>query len=215
MDFDQMLETWRAQNMAPPYEVNREALRQAREAEEARLLAALRVRRRTFWFVGLIGTAMAVWAVFWIAITITNGWPAIYAIAAGVSACLFALGVGAMWVSRGQEPERNFGNTVEEEVRRSLALVDYQLSDTRRLVMFMLGAACISMTTLLFSWTLTRSQDIRISPFFGYGWTIFVLAIVFGQASRSMRTAMRKAKPTLEVRQRRLRELLAALDARE
>jgi hypothetical protein len=57
---------------------------------------------------------------------------------------MFALGVCALWVSRGREPERNFGNTLEEEVKRSLALVDYQLSDNRRWIMFMLGAASIS-----------------------------------------------------------------------
>jgi hypothetical protein len=35
------------------------------------------------------------------------------------------------------------------------------------------------------------------------------------RASYKTRDAMRKAKPKLELRQRRLRELLAALDARE
>ena len=33
MDFDQMLESWRAQNTAPPYDANRDALRQALQAE--------------------------------------------------------------------------------------------------------------------------------------------------------------------------------------
>ena len=67
---------------------------------------------------------MAVWAGFWIAITITNGWPAIYAIAAGVSFGMFALAAGTSWVGRGREPERNVGNTLQEEVRRSLAHVE-------------------------------------------------------------------------------------------
>src|SRR5262245_38532613 len=170
MDLDQMLETWRAQNTAPPFDVNRDALRQALHAEEAMVRRALRVRRRVAWFLWILGSGLAVWAGFWIAITITNGWPAIYAIAAGVSLGMFALGVGALWVSRGRELEPNFGNTLEEEVRRSLALVEYQLSDTRRSFMFLLGAASISITAMLFSWTLHSSQEIPNSSFPGYGW---------------------------------------------
>ena len=162
MDFDQMLETWRAQNTAPPYDVNRDALRQALQAEEARVRRELRTRRRGLWFRWIFGTGMAVWAGFWIAITITNGWPAIYAIAAGVSLGMFALAAGASWVGRGREPERNFGNTLQEEVRRSLALVDYQLSVTRRWIIPMLGTASLMVGVGLFSWTVVRSQDIPV-----------------------------------------------------
>jgi hypothetical protein len=215
VDFDQMFETWHAQNTAPPYDVNRDALRKALQTEEARVGLEMRIQRRVLWVLWIFGTGMAVWAGFWIAITITNGWPAIYAITAGVSFGMFALGLGALWASRGREPERNFGNTLEEEVERSLALVDYQLSATRRLILFMLGAACISVTTMLFSWTVNRSQDIPDSPFPGYGWSMVVIAVVFGWASYKVRDAMRKARPKLELRQRRLRELLAALEARE
>ena len=85
---------------------------------------------------------------------------------------MFALGVGALWVSRGREPERNFGNTLQEEVRRSLALVDYQLSVTRRWILPMLGTVSIVAGAMLFSWTITRSQDISDASsggWFGYG----------------------------------------------
>src|SRR5262249_27056101 len=132
MDFDEMLATWRTQDTTPPHDVNRDALQQALQTEETRGRRAWRSRRRVRWFLGIFGTGMAVWAGFWIAITITNGWPAIYAIAAGVSLGMFALAAGASWVGRGREPERNFGNTLQEEVGRCLALVNYQLSVTRR-----------------------------------------------------------------------------------
>jgi hypothetical protein len=215
MDFDQMLETWRAQNTAPPYDVNRDALRQALQTEEARVRRLHRFRRRTLWCFWLFGTGMAVWAGFWIAITIANGWPAIYAIAAGVSLGMFALGVGALWVSRGRlaEPERSFGNTLQEEVRSNLALVDYDLSLTRHWISFLLGAGSIVVSTMLFSWTLTRSQDIADSSSGGW-WTVLIV-VWFVWAAYNARKEMRKAKPKLETRQRRLRELLAALDARE
>ena len=119
-----------------------------------------------------------------------------------------------MRASGGRGPERNFGNTLQEEVRRSLALVDYQLSDIRRLIMLLLGAASISVTTLLFSWTVNSSQDIPDSSS-GYVWQVLAIAVVFGWAAKKVRGEMRKARPKLELRQRRLREILAALDARE
>ena len=219
MDFDQMLETWRAQSTAPPYDVNRDALRQALQTEEARVRRALRTRRRGLWFVWILGTGMAVWAGFWIAITITNGWPAIYAIAAGVSLGMFALAAGASWVGRGREPERKFSNTLQEEVSRSLALVDYQLSITRRWMIATLGIGSLILGVALFSWTLARSQDNFHSPdpSSGVGWFWYaVVLLVFGlRASYKTRDELRRDAPKLELRQKHLRELLAALDASE
>jgi hypothetical protein len=46
-------------------------------------------------------------------------------------------------------------------------------------------------------------------------WYAVVLVVVAVRASYKMRDEMRKATPKLELRQRYLRELLAALDARE
>lgn len=46
MNFDQMLETWLAQNTAPPYDVNSDTLRQALQTEEARVWRDQRIRRR-------------------------------------------------------------------------------------------------------------------------------------------------------------------------
>ena len=218
MDFDQMLETWRAQNATPSHDVNRDALRQALQTEQARVRGELRSRRGGLWFLWILGTGMAVWAGFWIAITITNGWPAIYAIAAGASLGMFALAAGASWVGRGREPERNFGNTLQEEVRRSLALVDYQLSITRRWIISTLGIGSLMAGVGLFSWTLARSQDNFHRPDssgVGWFWYAVVLVVLGMRASYKTRDELRKAAPKLELRQRHLRELLAALDARE
>jgi hypothetical protein len=217
MEFDEMLATWRTQATASPYDVNRDVLRQALEVEEARARRSLRVRRGVVWFYWILGTGMAIWAGFWIAITITNGWPAIYAVAAGACVCLFASAVGAFWMGRGPkaELEQHFGNTLQEEVRRSLALVDYQLSLTRHWIFFMLGSVFTVLGVWLFTWTLNSSQNIPQSSF--GGWSLFSLVFVF-LALRALyrsRHAMRKARPKLETRQRHLRELLAALDARE
>jgi hypothetical protein len=211
-----MFETWRAQNTAPPYDVNRDALRQALEAEDARVRREMRLHRRGLWVSWIFGTGMAIWAAFWIAITITNGWPAIYAITSALSLGIFAFGAAALWVSRGREPGRNFGNTLEEEVRRSLALVDYQLSIAKRWIFPMLGTLCIIVGTALFSWTTMKSQDI-LEASSGRGW--FWFALLFGglivRGIYKGRDERRQTKVKLEARQRHLRELLASLEARE
>ena len=218
MDFDQMLEIWRAQNTAQQYDVNRDALRQALQAEEAKVRREMRNRRRGLWALWILGTGMAVWAGFWIAIVISNGWPAIYAAAAGASFGLFALGVGVVWAGRGPrvEPPHDFGNALREEVRRGLALVDYRLSLTSRWILPILGAISIMVGTGLFSWTVNASQDISGQSSFG-GWSLFTILFValLLWASFKQRDEMRKAKPKLELRQRRLRELLETLDAGE
>jgi MFS family permease len=209
-----MLETWRGQTTAPPYDVNREVLRQTLQTEEARIRRVMRTWRRGLWLYVILGTGMAVWAGFWIAITITNGWPAIYAIAAAVSLGMFALAAGASWVGRGREPERDFANTLQGEVRRSLALVDYQLSVTRRWILSMLRASSFIAGVALFSWTVARSQDNFHRPdSFGVGWFWYAVVLALFGVWTSYKT--RKATPKLERRQRQLREVLAALDARE
>jgi hypothetical protein len=215
MDFDQLLETWRTQDAAPPYDVNHDVLRQALQAEEARVRRLQRFHRRTIWFLWIFGTGMAVFAGFWIAITITNGWPAIYVITSAVSVGLFALAGITMWLIRGPraEPGRSFGGTLQDEVRRSLALVDYQLSHDRHWVHDMLAAVSLLAGSLLFSWTINRSQNI---PDSSSGHLPVVLIVVFfAWASLKDRKATLGARPKLEARQRHLRELLAALEARE
>jgi hypothetical protein len=216
MNFDQMLETWRAQDNSPPFDVNRDALRQALQTEEAKVQQELRTTRRSLWVALTIGMGMAVFAGFWIAISISNGWPAVYVVTSGASFGLFAFGAGAMWKSYvpRAEPRRNFGNTLQSEVRRSLALVDDQLSLTKRMIVVVLGAASITFGTLLFSWTLNKSQNIPISS--SSGWLVPMLLIsMFVWSCYKTREEMREAQPKLELRQRRLRELLAALDDRE
>jgi hypothetical protein len=210
-----MLETWRDQNTAPPYDVNRDALRQTLQTEQARVQSQLRTRRRGLWVMWIFGTGMAIWSGFWIAITITNGWPIIYAITSGLCVGLFGLAAVTSWVGRGREPEQKFGNTLQEEVRRNLGLVDFQLSITRRWILPMLGTASFLVGTGVFSWTTMRSQNISDSSGSGWFWYTALMIALGAWASYKARDEMRKAEPKLEARQRRLRELLTSLEARE
>lgn len=218
MDFDQMLEAWKAQDDKPPYDVNRDALRQALHAEEVRVRKELRILRRTLWALWIFGTGMAIWAGFWIAITIANGWSYIYVVTSAASLALFALGVWAFWMSRGprEESQKNIGNTLKQEVTRNLVLVDYSLSQARRLTFLVLGMACIVIGTGLFSWTTNSSQDIADHSSPG-GWSFFaiVFVVLIAWAFPKARNEMRQARPKLELRQQRLRELLETLDAGE
>jgi hypothetical protein len=68
----------------------------------------------------------------------------------------------------------------------------------------------------LFSWTTNSSQDIsEASSGAGWFWFTVVFVVLIGWASFKAREEMREAKPKLELRQQRLRELLATLEARE
>jgi peptidoglycan/LPS O-acetylase OafA/YrhL len=210
MDFDQMLETWRTQDAAPLYGVNRDALRQALQAEEA---SVRRVRRRDMWIVYIAGGGTAVLGGLWVAISIGNSWPAIYTVAAGVGFGMVALWVGAYCMSRWRQAksERNFGNTLQEEVRRTLSRVDIEISRFGHWSAAMLQIAPLMVGALLIAWSVGRSQSDGPDDF-GGSWTY--LMVVF-MTIYSVRKGHRYAKQNLEPRQRRLRELLAALDARE
>lgn len=215
MDFDRMLDVWRAQNTAQQYEVNREALRAALNAEQAEVERMLRDRRWALRALLVIGGGMAIWAGFWIAITISNGWPAIYAITAGASFAMCVFGVGALWASRGPgiQAQRDFDTTLQAEVRRNLALADGQLALTRRWIVFNLGAGAIAIGATLFFWTLNHSQGISNSQ----GWLVILLMLVALMiwGARKEREAMRRDKPKLELRRQHLRELLETLQGDE
>jgi hypothetical protein len=210
MDFDQMLETWRSQDAAPPYAMNHDALRQSLQTEDA---TVRRKRRRDMWIVCIGGGCIAVMGGFWVAIPIHNGWPAIYAVAAGVGCAIFVLYIGAFCLSRWRQAksERNFGNTLHEEVKRSLSRVDIEISRFGNWIAATLQVAPMMVGAMLVSWTVRSSQG--GSLYFFDGWWMYPWAGLV--TIYLVRWSRRHAKEKLEPRRRRLRELLAALEARE
>ena len=58
---------------------------------------------------------------------------------------MYAVGAAAVWVSPGRQADtqRSFGNTLQEEARPNLALLDDQLSITKHSIIHVLGAVSL------------------------------------------------------------------------
>lgn len=212
MDLDEMLETWRTQDTAPLYGLNRDALERALAAEEA---GVRRVRRRDLWIVCIAGAMTTVLAGFWLVVLLyQSDEPVIYTVAGGVGFGMVAAWVGAYCVSRWHEAkrERNFGNTLQAEVRRTLSRIDAEIARFGRWTAASLQIAPIMVGALLIMWSIGRSQGDGSGESFGIWWLYPIVAF---WTVYLVRTARRYAAQKLEPRRRRLRELLAALDADE
>jgi len=124
MDFDEMLESWRAQEHKPLYGVNQDLLRLVLQNEQDKIRRKL---RRDRWVTYLLGPGMVLFAAFWLWVAIVNGIPPLYVAAAALGATTIALWVGALWVShmRQARRERAFGNSLKDEIGRNLSLTEY------------------------------------------------------------------------------------------
>ncbi len=127
MDFDQMMESWRTQDDKPLYGVNGDLLRLVLQNEQAKIRRRL---RRDQWITYIVGPGMALFAAFWLLVAIVKHGPILQTIAAGVGAGLFVLWVGAFWLNRRRQAqrERGFGNSLKDEIGRNLSLTEYQIS---------------------------------------------------------------------------------------
>jgi hypothetical protein len=135
-------------------------------------------------------------------------------VAAGVAAGMLALWVGAFWLSRRRQArrERSFGNTVQEEVRRSLSLVEYQLSTGGRLGSTFFWVAPPMIGALLIYWlTIQINTDNGLTGWYHVWFIIFIFASAVWTTYAGARAAQRKLEP----RRRRLRQLLETLNAGE
>jgi hypothetical protein len=134
MNFDEMLETWRVQDKVPLYGVNRDLLRLGVPREQADLRRGL---SRELWGVywAALGTSAAwlgvVFGLLFAAISWGEVTPTVWDyVAVGIGIGTMLLSAGAYWVSRKRQAlcEHGFGNSLQEEIRRNLSRVDYQLS---------------------------------------------------------------------------------------
>jgi hypothetical protein len=156
---------------------------------------------------------MALFAGFWLWVGVLNGVPGLSAVAGAVSAALFAAWVGAFWVSRRRQAqrERGFGNTLKDEVGRNLSLVEYRISNGRWGAS-LLWAAPVVVGALLVNWL-----NFQINTGTGLsGWEqIGMISLPVWLVLLVTYAGHRHVKRKLEPRRERLRELLLTLNAGE
>ncbi|HYD23879.1 MAG TPA: hypothetical protein VEB68_03720 [Croceibacterium sp.] len=211
MNFDQMLETWKAQDEAPLYGVNSDLLQLVLEHERADIRRQL---RREQWATYGLGMGMAAFAGFWLWVAILRAAPVLTTVAAGAGTAAFALGMAALWLSlrRQRRRERQFGNTLREEIARNLSLLDYQLSRFGRWSAAMLWTAPMMVGCGLVYWLMIEVNHDPGESRWDHAWIVIVLVWmgVFLPYAGS-----RDVQKKLEPRRQRLAELLETLNAGE
>jgi len=211
MDFDQMLDAWKAQDEAPLYGVNADLLQLVLKHEQDELR---RVLRREQWTTYLLGGGMTAVAGFFLWAFIYFRGPASYTLAAALGTGAFVFWIASLWLSRRRLSlrERRFGNTLRDEIGRNLSLVEYQLSRAGRWGAAMLWAAPVMVGAgLLYGLSAVVNTDDGESWWFH----IWILVVLVWSAVYLPYASSRDVKKKLEPRRQRLSELLQTLDAGE
>jgi hypothetical protein len=209
MNFDQMLESWKSQDDKPIYGVNADLLQLVLQGERADIRREL---RREQWTTYGMGTGMGVAAglILW-AFLYFRG-PVLFTVLAAAGTAAFAWWIAALWLSlrRQRWREREFGNTLREELARNLSLLDYQLSRYGRWGAAMKWVAPAMVGTGLLYWLTVEINFDEGESRWEYLWMVLILvwAAVF-----LPRASSREVTKKLEPRRQRLRELLETLDA--
>jgi hypothetical protein len=207
MNFDQMLETWRAQDEAPLHGVNRDLLQLVLGHEHSDLRRNLRWEQ---WSVYGSSVGLGALFAFFVAVVFYGDETIWDYVATGVATGAVLLWAGAFWVSRKRQAlrERSFGNSLQEEIRRNLSLLDYQLSRHGRWAAQLLIISPILVAAVVILWFGARINE---NPF---GWLDVGTAVaLIVPTAFSVVFASRKAEQRLLPRRRRLSELLELLNA--
>lgn len=208
MDFDQMIDAWRAQDETPLYGVNQDLLRLVLRHEQAETRRALRRDQWTTYVVGIVMSAAAgacLWAFLWY-----RGPSPLMVVAAAAGTLAVLLWIGALWLSRRRQAmrERDFGNTLQDEVRRNLSLLDYQLSQVGRWSNLMLWSAPIVASASLISWAILAFNG-EGDSWLNVGMAVFLIVSVAWTTYDSSRRTREELLP----RRQRLSALLETLEA--
>ena len=210
MDFDQMLEAWKGQDNKPLYGVNGDLLRLVLQSEQGKIRRKL---RRDQWIIYLVGPGMALFAAFWLGVAILNGIPALHVAAAGVGVATFVVWVGAYWVSRRRlaRRERAFGNSLKDEIGRSLSLVEYEIANSRWKAALLWTVPVLIGAALIYWLSLQINTDSGVSWWNHASMAFAVLWSIGLTAYGSDRDVKRKLEP----RRQHLCGLLQTLEASE
>lgn len=211
MNLDDLLTTWRAQDTAPLYGVNRNLLQLVLQHEQADMRRDLRVES---WTTYATTAGLLVLLALLVAALVHNRLPKTawdYGIAGLSTLAVLAWG-GALLVSRRRQAlrERGFGNSLRDEICRNLSLVEYQLSRTGRWSAALLATAPILVGASLVYWLIIRINN---NPF---GWyDAWMIAFIVLSGAWCAITYSRKAQEDLLPRRQRLVRLLELLNASE
>lgn len=209
MNFDQMLDAWKAQDDKPLYGVNADLLQLVLLHEQADIRRELRREQWTTYGIGAVLGGAA--AVFLWAFLYFRG-PILFTVLAALGAVAFALWMARLWLSlrRQHRHERQFDNTLRDEIARNLSLLDYQLSRFGRWTSAMLWTAPVLVGGGLLYWLSVEVNFDEGETRWEHAWMMIILvwATVFFP-----RTSSRAVRNKLEPRRDRLRELLETLEA--
>ena len=213
MNFDEMLEAWRAQDERPPYRVNPALLRVVVQHEYAE------VRRESGWEYSFVPWAL--WAaacgvlavVFALLFMVTaRGWMTLGVwdyVATGVATGAMLMWPAAYWAShRRPSDEPGSDDPLHEEIRRSLSRVDYALSRYGRLAPSLLLMAPFVIVAILFFWITVRTNG-------GPTQARFILLIVAFSMFSPLFWTGNYYKERLQAQKRRLGQLLELLEVGE
>jgi hypothetical protein len=208
MNLDQMLEAWRSQNETPLYGVNRDLLQLIIQHEQRDLRRGLRGAK---WLAyGVSALLLAFFAIFFASIdNARTAWD--YA-AAGIAIGATLLFAGAFSVSHKRQVlrERGFGNSLQEEIRRNLSVIDYLLSRSRRKAQLLNGSPMV-IVGILIGWLIIRADDGPSGWYIAGALFLFNVVIWLFSPVWTSRLAEKQLLPY----RRRLSELLELLNSSE
>lgn len=205
MDFDEMMTAWKQQDEQPLYGVNRDLLRLVVQGEQADIRRTL---RREKWMTCVSGAGMTAGASAVLWLSLHRHEPSFGALAA-VSAGAFAAWAVALWQSHRRQARREsgFGNSLQEEVRRALSAIEYQLSITGSWIALTLWSAPVMFGASLLYWLIAEING-NTSRFFD----VSMIAFIVLSTMWTNRVTSRKRRRALLPRQRQLEELLRMLE---
>lgn len=212
MNLDDLMAVWRSQDAAPLHGVNQTMLHLALRQEQAKLHAE---RRRERWIIYLTSAGFVAALAVFVAVMIytrernhLTGWDFAIAIV-GASAALIA--GGAMYSNQRRQArrERRFGESLRDQLNRSIAQLDDAATRARLtsvLVLVMMGGICPTVILILGH----RINQKLISDD-GYMILTLILVCVWSVAS-SVRELRRSVQRDILPRKRRLEALLKELE---
>jgi hypothetical protein len=199
MNLDEVLDAWRSQDQAPLYDVDGSRLQQALREEEAKRRRALAVDARiTYGFAAVVFAGLAIIFTLMLYDDDPRTWWDFVIVILGVAAAVFT--TTDLYIGRRRLVlrERHFGASLHDELRRHVALLDYELS--RRI---MLPIFLCTLALYLSIWRINNEP-------FTWATNGFPIVVMGGVTWWIARHAAKDVRQ----RKRRLEALLEKLDAR-